>query len=455
MKNLQKTILASSLLLAFGVSTANAADAPIRQLGEVTVDGEKVEISDIIGGYTIGSSESQTVTIANKGFTEYTDSKGEQVQTANRGIWVTGEDKSKVLGSEITISSENGRGIQADSKGTLSIGGDNTKSVTVNSNSIGIFVLTGAQVDIKTQTLTVNEKSESGFGIHVQNNTQTAQAPENSSYLKIEADNIVVNSTALGLSAFSNGQMDINGNIVVNAEHAIDTRGNATINVNTDGKHTTVLNGDIVFETPYTKEDPKGSGNLINSNINVGLHGEGSSWTGRAYQNFIGEDKTDVDTVDLDNEDSARHMAQAVGIDVVRSQMLPQDKLKAIEELQKEGPIAMVGDGINDAPALARANIGFAMGRQGSDIAIDAADVALMDDDIGKLPTFIKLSRLTHNRLVQNITFALGIKAIFMILTFLGMATMWMAVFADIGTCLIVVAWGLSLLRVSSKLAKE
>lgn len=301
MKNLQKTILASSLLLAFGVSTANAADAPIRQLGEVTVDGEKVEISDIIGSYTIGSSESQTVTIANKGFTEYTDSKGEQVQTANRGIWVTGEDKSKVLGSEITISSENGRGIQADSKGTLSIGGDNTKSVTVNSNSIGIFVLTGAQVDIKTQTLTVNEKSESGFGIHVQNNTQTAQAPENSSYLKIEADNIVVNSTALGLSAFSNGQMDINGNIVVNAEHAIDTRGNATINVNTDGKHTTVLNGDIVFETPYTKEDPKGSGNLINSNINVGLHGEGSSWTGRAYQNFIGEDKTDVDTVDLDN----------------------------------------------------------------------------------------------------------------------------------------------------------
>ena len=156
-----------------------------------------------------------------------------------------------------------------------------------------------------------------------------------------------------------------------------------------------------------------------------------------------------------DNEDSARHMAQAVGIDVVRSQMLPQDKLKAIEELQKEGPIAMVGDGINDAPALARANIGFAMGRQGSDIAIDAADVALMDDDIGKLPTFIKLSRLTHNRLVQNITFALGIKAIFMILTFLGMATMWMAVFADIGTCLIVVAWGLSLLRVSGKLAKE
>ena len=148
-------------------------------------------------------------------------------------------------------------------------------------------------------------------------------------------------------------------------------------------------------------------------------------------------------------------MAQAVGVDVVRSEMMPEDKLKEIEALQKKGPVAMVGDGINDAPALARADIGFAMGRQGSDIAVDAADVALMEDDIGKIPVFVKLSRITHNRLVQNITFALGVKFIFMVLTFMGLSTMWMAVFADIGTCIIVVAWGLSLLSVSNRLKNE
>ncbi len=153
-----------------------------------------------------------------------------------------------------------------------------------------------------------------------------------------------------------------------------------------------------------------------------------------------------------DNPNSAQHMAQATGITEVRAQMLPQDKLAAIEGLQEKGPIGMVGDGINDAPALARANIGFAMGRQGSDIAVDAADVALMDDDIKKLSLFVKLSHMTHNRLVQNITIALGIKFLFMVLAFLGIATMWMAVFADIGTCLIVVAWGLSLLQAGKKL---
>ena len=156
-----------------------------------------------------------------------------------------------------------------------------------------------------------------------------------------------------------------------------------------------------------------------------------------------------------DNHKTAQHMAQAVGIDVVRSEMMPEDKLKEIEALQKKGPVAMVGDGINDAPALARADIGFAMGRQGSDIAVDAADVALMEDDIGKIPVFVKLSRITHNRLVQNITFALGVKFIFMVLTFMGLSTMWMAVFADIGTCLIVVAWGLSLLSFTNRLKNE
>lgn len=301
MKILTKSLLASAVLLCFGTQMALAADAPIRQLGSVTVDGEDIEISDIVGGFHIGDDDSNNVTISNKGFTEYNGDKGELLKTANRGVWVTTGDKSTINGRNITISSKDGRAIQADSGASLSIGGDATESITVNSNSMGIFVLTGAQMNIKTHDLTINETSENGFGIHVQNNTQTSTAPEGASYLKIDAENIVVNSTALGLSAFSNGRMDISGNIVVNAVNAIDARGNSTVNINTDGLHTTVLNGDIVFETPYTKEDSHGSGNLINAYINVGLHGDGSSWTGRAYQTFTGENNSAVETVDLDN----------------------------------------------------------------------------------------------------------------------------------------------------------
>jgi Cd2+/Zn2+-exporting ATPase len=149
-----------------------------------------------------------------------------------------------------------------------------------------------------------------------------------------------------------------------------------------------------------------------------------------------------------DNSHTAAAIAQQVGIDQAKGNLLPTDKLQAIEALLAQGETTgMVGDGINDAPALARADIGFAMGAAGSDSAIETADVALMDDDLRKIARFVQLSRDTAGILQQNITLALGIKAIFLILTLTGHGSMWMAVFADMGTSLLVVFNGLRLLR--------
>jgi Cd2+/Zn2+-exporting ATPase len=151
-----------------------------------------------------------------------------------------------------------------------------------------------------------------------------------------------------------------------------------------------------------------------------------------------------------DNVHTAEAIAREVGIDEARGNLLPEDKLKTIESLLangKGGKVGMVGDGINDAPALARADIGFAMGAAGTDTAIETADVALMDDDLRKIPSFVRLSRATAAILTQNIVLALGIKAVFLVLTFTGQTTMWMAVFADMGASLLVVFNGLRLLR--------
>jgi Cd2+/Zn2+-exporting ATPase len=149
-----------------------------------------------------------------------------------------------------------------------------------------------------------------------------------------------------------------------------------------------------------------------------------------------------------DNVHTAEAIAAQVGIDQARGDLLPSDKLQAIEDLYAKGHrVGMVGDGINDAPALARSEIGFAMAAAGTDTAIETADVALMDDDLRKIPGFIRLSRQTSSILKQNIALALIIKAIFLGVTFAGVATMWMAVFADMGVSLLVVFNGLRLLR--------
>jgi len=149
-----------------------------------------------------------------------------------------------------------------------------------------------------------------------------------------------------------------------------------------------------------------------------------------------------------DNQHTAQAVAAHVGITDIRANLLPEEKLRIIEELrEKYSVVAMVGDGINDAPALARSDIGIAMGSAGSDTAIETADIALMDDDPSRLFTLITLSRRTMTILRQNIFLALAIKAVFLCLALTGNATLWMAVFADMGGSLIVVANGLRMLR--------
>ena len=149
-----------------------------------------------------------------------------------------------------------------------------------------------------------------------------------------------------------------------------------------------------------------------------------------------------------DHEASARTVAAALGIDEVRAGLLPDEKLDAVRELRhRHGALAMIGDGVNDAPALAAADVGIAMGVAGTDAALETADIALMADELAKIPYAVRLSRATARNIRANIAFSLALKAAFLILAVAGAATLWMAVVADMGASLIVIANALRLLR--------
>jgi Cd2+/Zn2+-exporting ATPase len=160
------------------------------------------------------------------------------------------------------------------------------------------------------------------------------------------------------------------------------------------------------------------------------------------------EGVTSVAMLTGDHEAAARSVARRLGMDDVRAGLLPADKLSAIADIRaRTGAVAMVGDGVNDAPALAAADVGIVMGVMGSDAAIETSDVALMTDDLRKLPYLLRLSRATLANVRANVTLALALKAAFVLLSLAGVATLWMAVLADTGASVIVVANALRLRR--------
>ena len=231
-------------------------------------------------------------------------------------------------GGQVTLGNPNAKKICIDVKneGTAKakavvatdVGGSKiditAKDVSISASSagaIGVFSLNeGSSISIKGGSVSVTATGEEAAALQVQNNTQEKNAPTNASSVAIDADNITVTSDHIGIASWSNGQMNINGNLTVNAKNALDVRGHSTTNINTEGKYSTVLNGDIVFETPWTPADGAGSGRVIDANVNVYLKGKDSSWTGSAYQEYKNH-KSDTEwqhvtdmTTNADNDDT-------------------------------------------------------------------------------------------------------------------------------------------------------
>ena len=151
-----------------------------------------------------------------------------------------------------------------------------------------------------------------------------------------------------------------------------------------------------------------------------------------------------------DSEDVAKELSDDLGLTSYKANLLPNQKVEIVEDLMKDMPdqakLAFIGDGINDAPVIARADVGLSMGGIGSDAAIEASDIVIMTDEMAKLPTAIRISRMTKKIAWQNIILAIGIKILVMVLGTLGIANMWVAIFADVGVAVLAVINSLRIL---------
>ena len=157
----------------------------------------------------------------------------------------------------------------------------------------------------------------------------------------------------------------------------------------------------------------------------------------RNLYKLVGDDLKDIIVLSGDNEKTVADVCGELKIKTYYSNLLPLDKVNIIKKYQKSGNTIFVGDGINDAPVLKISDIGISMGNIGSDAAIEASDAIIMHDDLDKIKTVINISKLTKRKIIQNISFALVIKFLVLLLSVLGLSTIWMAVFADVGVTLI------------------
>ncbi len=269
------SLLAAGMMSGFAAGGVSAANV----IGTVKVGGEEISVDTPTGTATVGEA-GKTLSIEN--------SKDDAVGLFGKN------DNLTLNGSEITITStaKSGVGIDVGSSkqtespyATVTVGDDKTDKISVNTSYTGIQAIRGHL------TLTADEvdvTSTGDFAVWLQNNTETEKAPDGASSIDITADTVNLKGAAGGVVVFSNGQLNITGDTTIDGGTgaALDVRGNSTTNINTDGKHTTVIKGNIVFETPNTQTDAQNSGKLVNANVNLNLSGEGSSWTGSAYQEF-------------------------------------------------------------------------------------------------------------------------------------------------------------------------
>ena len=300
-----KVALAVSLALACGVASAamldassgdvtaqDAVDGVVSTAGhKATVTGDTITVTGDVKG-TNASGVDSTILVGETSSGSVHISASGQGASAAIGVATYEEATTTVLGRTIDITSTAlnsvAEGVAARSGSSITIGNASTESISIKakatSNDARAVFAYKSSVTLNAEK--VNIESNGQFGIHVQNGTQEETAPEGAASITINAIDTTIKGKDIAISAFSNGQINISGNLTASATNVIDTRGNATININQDAKGVVVLTGDVVFETPNAPGDSQNSGNLINSNVNINLTTAGSSWDGRAYQEY-------------------------------------------------------------------------------------------------------------------------------------------------------------------------
>lgn len=288
---------------AYGVRVQNplGKDVNLTLSGDVSVSANASKsfangVRQSGGKVTLGS-EGKSVTISANGFSD------EENGPTTKAVMLEEEGDLTIEGKTIAISS-NGRGLQASEPSTMRVGNrEKTELISIKSESMGVFALTGAKIDMQAQKISVVSNASGLGAIHTQNNQENPEPSDDASFVTIKADNLEVTNTAeggAGLSAFSNGKLDVDANLIIKATNALDVRGNSRVNINTDTstQKATKLDGDIVFETPWTTNDSHNSGKLINSHVTVNLSGNDSYWNGRSYQKYNGKTSVSLDSVE-------------------------------------------------------------------------------------------------------------------------------------------------------------